>query len=188
MFCNIFHHPSVILSKFELKRREQYFRYKIHESKGAILQICIRDKRKTRRGQYPKIASSKSNAKMANMWFLCMVFLITAMHICLVKIIDFVKYLITLIRWQNVPVSPTSKRYYLVTCAMIYGCFSLTKNQIPKDNKGLRLKTTSWWITLFSCCNVVQHDCEIMMTLDLDFWLILCSRERLSEMFMLAWW
>ena len=29
-----------------------------------------------------------------------------------------------------------------------------------------------------SCCNVVQRDCEIMMTLDLDVWQLLCSREE----------
>ena len=29
MFCNLFHHPSVTLSKFKLQRREQYLRNKI---------------------------------------------------------------------------------------------------------------------------------------------------------------
>ena len=36
----------------------------------------------------------------------------------------------------------------------------------------------SWWIKMFRCCNVVQRDCEIMITLDLDFWLMLCIREE----------
>ena len=32
----------------------------------------------------------------------------------------------------------------------------------------------------FSCRNVAQLDCEIKMTLYLEFWLLLCSREKSS--------
>ena len=32
--------------------------------------------------------------------------------------------------------SLTSKRHHLVKYAVIYGCFSTTKNYIPKDNQG----------------------------------------------------
>ena len=49
----------------------------------------------------PKIVSSKSYAKMAHMWFLCMVVLITIMLILLVKAIDCVKDLFTLTCKQN---------------------------------------------------------------------------------------
>ena len=35
LFCNIFHHPSVILSKFKLKRREQYLKDKIVRKKRS---------------------------------------------------------------------------------------------------------------------------------------------------------
>ena len=45
---------------------------------------------------YQNSHPSNSNGKMANMWFLCMVFLITIVHIFLVKAIDCVKDLITL--------------------------------------------------------------------------------------------
>ena len=82
----------------------------------------------------------------------------------------------------------TSERHHLVKCAMIYGCFSLTEHHIPKENKGLRLYTTSWCIALFSCYNVVQQDCEVMIMLDLDFWLMLCSREEVSFRNIYVWY
>ena len=117
---------------------------------------------------------------MTNMWFLCMVFLITFMRLFLVKAIDCVKDVIKLNRWPNLAGVTDVKRHHLVKFAMIYGCFSLTENQIPKEHNRLRLQTISWWIKLLSCCKVVQSDSEITMTLYLDFWLMLCSREEFS--------
>ena len=72
------------------------------------------------------------------MWFLCMVFLITIMHTFLIKDIDCVKNLITLNRWHNLAGVTDVNGHHLVKCAMIYGCFSLTENQILNENKGLR--------------------------------------------------
>ena len=62
----------------------------------------------------------------------CMVFLITIIvHIFLVKAIDCVKGVIMLNRWQNLVGVTDVKTSSFVKCAMIYGCFSLTENQVP---------------------------------------------------------
>ena len=65
-----------------------------HEITGISLQIGIRDKRNS----YQKTASFKGNAKMANMWFLYMVFLITIRRLFHAKDIACTT---DLNRWQN---------------------------------------------------------------------------------------
>ena len=104
LFIYCFYQRSVTLNKIELQRREQYLDIRYHETTGAILETGIRDKRKTRKGSnINKIALCKSNVKIANMSFLCMVFLITSVHSFLVKAIDCEKGVIKLNPWQNWP-------------------------------------------------------------------------------------
>ena len=50
-----------------------------------------------------------------------------------VKDIDCVKDLIQLNRWKKKKPGVTDvKSHHLVKCAMVYGCFSSTENQIPE--------------------------------------------------------
>ena len=72
---------------------------------------------------------------MANVRFLCMVVLISIMHIFLVKAIDCAKDLIRINLWQNLAGAPTSERHHLFKCATLYGYLSLTENPISKGNK-----------------------------------------------------
>ena len=66
-----------------------------------------------------------------------MVFLIIGMSLFHAKDSDCVKGLIKLNRWQTkasvTDVKTSSFGYH--KCAMIYGCFSSTEKQIPKENK-----------------------------------------------------
>ena len=115
-----------------------------HEITVTILQIGTRDKRKRGRGQYPKIASFKSSAKIANMRFLRMVFLIIIMCLFHVKGIDCVKDLIKRKPLTKLSVITDIKTSSFGKCAIIYGCFSSRQNQFPKGNNRLRLWTSSW--------------------------------------------
>ena len=111
-------------------------------------------------------------------FFAC--FLITITRLSLLKATDRVKDVITLKPWQNLAgVTDVKTSSFGQMCNHLWG-FSLTENQIPIENNRLRLQTMSWWIRLLNCCNVVQRDCEIMMALDLDFRLMLWSREEFS--------
>ena len=148
-----------------------------HEITLTILQIGTPDKRKPRKGSVTKKSHPLKAMQKCQTWFLCTVFLIIIMRLFHVKRYC-VKDLIKHNRWQNKASSLTSKRHHLVKCAMIYGCFGSTDNQIPKENNRLWLQTSSWEIKLFSFRNVRQRDCKIMMTSDLNFWLLLCSREE----------
>ena len=53
-----------------------------------------------------------------------------------------------------------------------------TQNHIPKETNRLRSKPISRLARILSCLNVEQRVCKIMVTLDVDLWLMICSREE----------
>ena len=68
-----------------------------------------------------------------------MVILITIMHFFLVKAIDRMKDVIKLNHWQNLAGVTDLKTRSFGQMSMIYGSFSSTENQIPKENYRPRL-------------------------------------------------
>ena len=53
-----------------------------------------------------------------------------------------------------------------------------TENHIPNETNKLRMKPIPSLAQILNCLNVVHRVCKIMVTLGLDFWLMLCIREE----------
>ena len=102
------------------------------------------------------------------------------MHHTPIKTIGCVTDVIEIPCWKNQLPSITSKRsHHLITLLMLIGMPIQQGHSLQRWHR-LIMQLILWLIKTLSCRKMVRRICELMVTLDFNFRLVLCSHEDVS--------